>query len=395
MAPAATAGPSPLPLKRYDLYELAGPLAGEHPGARACGVLPYAAIPPGAPVPAGWPVVAAHPGYRADRINLLAVLDWMIGLGVDVISLSVGFHAAPNPADPLHVATRTASDRGISVVVAAGNDGPADDSLQELARDPWVIAVGAAGPDGAALASSSRGSASVPGPAVLADGSPPGLHYQALVTFSDGEPEVRSYPPEHPGTSFAAPRVANVMVFIRKVLETCRALHQVWQSGERLAVIPLPVIGSPGDVDSDFLSAGAGQFRTRLQLAGQDEVRFPVRPPTQQWFDALAGGVAEARRELTVDAQTARRVLCALAQPAHGEPWETGAGVVSLSAARSYFAALTPSRWLDIFLPPGAADPAAVRRLDSELEPFWSRTDLDLLEDIFATGVRLAVTKVR
>jgi hypothetical protein len=69
--------------------------------------------------------------------------------------------------------------------------------------------------------------------------------------------------------------------------------------------------------------------------------------------------------------------------------------VVSLSAARSYFAALTPSRWLDIFLPPGAADPAAVRRLDSELEPFWSRTDLDLLEDIFATGVRLAVTKVR
>jgi Subtilase family len=320
----------------------------------------------------------------------------MIGLEVDAISVSMSFHADYDPADPLHVATKAATERGISVVVAAGNDGPAADSLQELARDPWVISVGATDGAGVLLPSSSRGSRSVPGPTLVADGTPGGLRYKAVVTFSDGEPVERAYPQEHAGTSFAAPRVANATVFARKTLETCHALWQAWRGGEPRAIIPLPVIGTPAAVDRDFLKAEPGELRRRLQLAEQREVRFPLRQEARQWFEAIAQRLdLESAAEPVADAGAAHRVLRAAARPATGELWEIGAGVVSLDAVGDYLAALTPSRWLDTFLPQVAVEPAVLRRLDADLEPFWSTTDLDILRDVFATGVMLAVEKVR
>jgi hypothetical protein len=65
---------------------------------------------------------------------LLASVDDAISDGVDVLSLSVG-------GSEIH-ATLHAVERGISVVFAAGNDGPVGQTVQNAV--PWVITVAAA-----------------------------------------------------------------------------------------------------------------------------------------------------------------------------------------------------------------------------------------------------------
>jgi serine protease AprX len=83
---------------------------------------------------------------------------------------SSGGAAAWDPNDPISLASKKAHDAGITVVFAAGNDGPGNDTMNPYAEAPWVIGV-AAGcfpqdttrcPDGLLADFSSRG---VPGSA--------------------------------------------------------------------------------------------------------------------------------------------------------------------------------------------------------------------------------------
>src|SRR5438034_2547574 len=76
-----------------------------------------------------------------------------------------GGSQAWDPNDPINKATKKVHDSGITVVFAAGNDGPAPDTMNPFAEAPWVIAV-AAGcfpqdsvhcPDGLLTDFSSRG----------------------------------------------------------------------------------------------------------------------------------------------------------------------------------------------------------------------------------------------
>src|SRR6266571_8031957 len=76
-----------------------------------------------------------------------------------------GGSQAWDPNDPMNKATKKVHDSGITVVFAAGNDGPAPDTMNPYAEAPWVIAV-AAGcypqdtvhcPDGLLTDFSSRG----------------------------------------------------------------------------------------------------------------------------------------------------------------------------------------------------------------------------------------------
>ena len=78
---------------------------------------------------------------------------------------SSGGSQAWDPKDPINKATKKVHDRGITVVFAAGNDGPAPDTMNPYAEAPWVIGV-AAGcypqdavhcPDGLLTDFSSRG----------------------------------------------------------------------------------------------------------------------------------------------------------------------------------------------------------------------------------------------
>ena len=90
-----------------------------------------------------------------DVSQVIAALDWVAahrhdrGMDVRVINLSFGTTAVqPYQVDPLAAAAEHAWRKGIVVVVSGGNQGASAGSLTNPAIDPYVIAVGAADPQG-------------------------------------------------------------------------------------------------------------------------------------------------------------------------------------------------------------------------------------------------------
>jgi serine protease AprX len=91
-----------------------------------------------------------------DVSQVIAGIDWVVqhrrdnGLNIRVLNLSLGTNGSQSyQVDPLAYAAEVAWRSGIVVVAAAGNDGAAAGHLDDPASDPFVIAVGAAGSNGA------------------------------------------------------------------------------------------------------------------------------------------------------------------------------------------------------------------------------------------------------
>jgi serine protease AprX len=91
----------------------------------------------------------------ADVSQIIAAIDWVVqnrttgGLNIRVLNLSFGTNTTnPYTIDPLCHAVEAAWRKGITVVAATGNAGfykaPGGPGLTSPARDPYVIAVGAA-----------------------------------------------------------------------------------------------------------------------------------------------------------------------------------------------------------------------------------------------------------
>ncbi|HEU4963304.1 MAG TPA: S8 family serine peptidase [Bacilli bacterium] len=63
---------------------------------------------------------------------------------IQVVSNSWGTSDTPyDPNDPINVASKQLHDAGVTVVFAAGNDGPGDNTLNPYSVAPWVIGVAA------------------------------------------------------------------------------------------------------------------------------------------------------------------------------------------------------------------------------------------------------------
>ncbi|KAK3150454.1 hypothetical protein QOZ80_3AG0233410 [Eleusine coracana subsp. coracana] len=95
-------------------------------------------VAPGAHV-AAYKVCWFNGCYSSD---ILAGMDDAVRDGVDVLSLSLGGFPIPLFEDSIAIGSFRATERGVSVVCAAGNSGPAPGSVANEA--PWVITVGAA-----------------------------------------------------------------------------------------------------------------------------------------------------------------------------------------------------------------------------------------------------------
>lgn len=98
----------------------------------------------------------------------LEAFDWVLEnqtkYNIKVISNSWGTTGEYEADDPINVASKLAHDRGITVVFAAGNEGPDENTLNPYSVAPWVIGVAAGTKDGKLADFSSRG---VPGDALL------------------------------------------------------------------------------------------------------------------------------------------------------------------------------------------------------------------------------------
>lgn len=62
---------------------------------------------------------------------------------IKVVNNSWGTTGAFDPKDPINVATKRVAQRGITVVFAAGNEGPGENTLNPYSVAPWVIGVAA------------------------------------------------------------------------------------------------------------------------------------------------------------------------------------------------------------------------------------------------------------
>ncbi|MDP4163637.1 MAG: S8 family serine peptidase [Bacillota bacterium] len=82
---------------------------------------------------------------------------------IRVITNSWGSSGDFDPNDPINVASKAAYDRGITVLFAAGNDGPSENTHNPYAKAPWVISVAAGVKDGKLADFSSRGTKGVGG----------------------------------------------------------------------------------------------------------------------------------------------------------------------------------------------------------------------------------------
>ena len=71
------------------------------------------------------------------------ILQHQDDYNIKVVNNSWGTSGPFDPNDPISIATKRVHDRGITVVFAAGNDGPAENTLNPYSVAPWVIGVAA------------------------------------------------------------------------------------------------------------------------------------------------------------------------------------------------------------------------------------------------------------
>ncbi|HXE83997.1 MAG TPA: S8 family serine peptidase, partial [Gemmatimonadales bacterium] len=71
------------------------------------------------------------------------ILDHQQQYNIKVVNNSWGTAGPFDPKDPVNEATKKLSNRGITVVFAAGNDGPGENTLNMYSAAPWVISVAA------------------------------------------------------------------------------------------------------------------------------------------------------------------------------------------------------------------------------------------------------------
>ena len=122
-------------------------------GLRSGGM--YTGVAPGAKL------IGAGLGAGLFVINGLAAWEWALTnqyrYNIRVISNSYGGSGAFDPTNPITIASKMAYDRNITVVFAAGNDGPTKDTYNTYAKAPWVIGVAAGSKEGDLADFSSRG----------------------------------------------------------------------------------------------------------------------------------------------------------------------------------------------------------------------------------------------
>ncbi|HEV2705525.1 MAG TPA: S8 family serine peptidase [Pyrinomonadaceae bacterium] len=223
-------------------------------------------------------------GLSAGDVNLFHVLagfDYLLEkasvLGVRVVNCSFSANITYNENDPVNIATKMLTERGINVVFSAGNSGPGLHSMNPYAAAPWVISVGATDGTGKLASFSSRGDFGsrnfrptlvAPGVGVVSLRATGGANLTGVTGLASGDTELSltelPFYTTASGTSFTAPQVAGTIALMLEANPTLTPA-QVRDILQRTAT-PLPPYYQH--------EAGAGMLNAHAAVL---EAAFPTR----------------------------------------------------------------------------------------------------------------------
>jgi serine protease AprX len=281
-------------------------------------------------------------GLSAGDLSLTYVLegfDYLLShneLGVRVLNCSFSANTVFDSNDPVNVATKMLTERGVNVVFSAGNTGPGLHSLNPYAVAPWVISVGATDSAGKLASFSSRGdfgselfhpTVVAPGVAVVSLRGSGVVNVTGAEGVTVGGEALRLSLTELPyyttasGTSFSAPQVAGAVALM---LEANPALtpKQVKKILQDTAT-PLPPyldyeVGSgmlnvhAAVLQAAFSNLSLGEWRGTVDWGQVKFVNDPLQP-----FSGVVGLTGISENALTIPSDA----LVASLQVAWGPYW--------------------------------------------------------------------------
>lgn len=282
---------------------------------------------------------------------------------IRVMNMSIGpfrpHDAKPFAAnDPVNLATQHASEQGIVVVVAAGNKGPENSTLNPWAAAPWVIGVGAAEDQKTLADFSSRGD-----PSDL-------VHIPTVVTVGVGlKFEGKPIPP---GTSFSAPQISFLAIVCIEFIETLQSFM-----GQNP---PSVVVGSEYGIA--MLDTGIDPSLTRKLRVPGGRCRVLSGP-----LRAKLGTLQEFLRsrnilyDVSATPKTIKKMFQAMATPMGRKPHEAGAGFVDEKSVARYLCAFGAKSFVKLFALRNLTgrEEEELNKLDRQLGPFSSELEVEMI----------------
>jgi serine protease AprX len=282
-------------------------------------------------------------GLSSGDLSLLSVIegfDYLLWkqqeLRVKVVNCSFSADTLYDPNDPVNIATKMLTDRGVSVVFSAGNNGPGMDTLNPYAMAPWVISVGATDEQGRLADFSSRGSLTKSSePSLVAPGvnvvslRAGGVNVDGLLSLGLGGDLSRLSLTDVPnytvgsGTSFSAPQVTGTIALMLDVNPSLTPA-QIRDILQRTAT-PLPPyyryeVGAgmlnahAAVLEAAFSSRRMGMFRASLD---RKQARF-VNDPLRMFSGTVPLGLLGILGSTTANINIPQNTLVASVQVAWG-----------------------------------------------------------------------------
>lgn len=313
-----------------------------------------------------------HSSVPSTYIRLLEIMDELcqapdearseLGI-VQNVSMSPG----PGPfveKEPLNIATRAASERGFIFVLAAGNDGPTENTLSPWSVAPWVIGVGAADWEGTTVWNDS--SIGMPGSPL----------YQVTVMAHGQDVPVLSLP-----NVDLRRRHGTTVALIASGYQPGPNEETVLGSGTSLAAPQVSFLCA-------FLITFLGQLQYFDAAQRDNRIRETVNWPVMAFLSELARRRVDYSIQVT--STLVRKMLMDMATPMPNyATHQVGAGFVDQRILEAYLKSFLPSRFLALFVNENGSSGEAAE-LDHRFGPLVPVEGVDRMLSSTREKLRLA-----